>query len=169
MNARLVKRLQIFFWLAGWAILVLGVANAGLPFIREYIFNSNTSFAHIYKNDFSVVISFQQIFSAIGEGFFAFLTSAVFGMIFRKEPASRQTERFLNLTCLGFLGSGVLSLYSWFTIIGPMMGQEAPNAFYLASYAFGLIPPLTNFVYAIAVYVLFRHFSQMVTFETEVV
>lgn len=167
MNPRSILLLQRLFWVLGWSILVLAAFTVAAE--AFYFFKPMTvGGIPMPKRDFVFLNNSRVLFSSLGQAFFAFLVSSVFDMIFHKAPVkSQQTESFLTLACLGFVGEGILGLFSW-AQLGVLMW---PNFDLLTglTYLLSIVPPLISFVYAITISVLFKHFSQMVAFESEVV
>lgn len=173
MNLKLISWLQRIFWILGWLILGLAVAMIGLDVY--YHFKPPSEFLSQYE--FYLSKQTQLLCSLLAQAFFAFLISSVFGMVFHKAPVKQQqTEVFLKLTCIGFIGEGVMGLVVWgYSIVG-LFTVEAPsvdaNIFQTLFHILSVLQIFPNFiplVYAIAVYVLYRHFSRMVLFESEVV
>lgn len=173
MNPRLITWLQRIFWIFGWSILTLtAVAIATQAY--EYFRPVSPIEIPWPKEQFSFLMQVQTLFSSLAQAFFAFLVSSVFDMIFHRKPAKpKQTESFLLLTCLGFVGSGVVGLIWWiqsaFTLLPGFDTSSGLGLLSIFNYFLGLFPSLMAFVYAITVYVLFKHFSQLVAFESEVI
>jgi hypothetical protein len=167
MNPRLILWLQRLFWILGWSVLVLAVVTLG--FEAYYFFRPmSESIIQMPKREFFFLNQTRVLFSSLGQAFFAFLISSVFGMILQKAPVRmQQAGKFLRLACIGFIGEGILNLMGW-ARIGFVLPMEL-DVLTLLTYALSVFPVLNSFVYAITIYVLFKHFSQMVTFESEVV
>lgn len=173
MNPKLIPWLQRIFWILGWSVLVLAMVNIAA---EAYYFFRPTSNDLIQwpKHEFYFLKQMRILFSSLGQAFFAFLVSSIFDMIFHRAPVRRQqTESFLIITCIGFVGEGLLGSISWaqsvLYIFPTFAKSTGPDLLSALSYLLSLFPNLISFVYAITIYVLFRHFSQMVTFESEVV
>jgi magnesium-transporting ATPase (P-type) len=179
MNPKLVPWLQRIFWTLGWSVLVLAIASIVSEALYYFYPPSEVSLFGEKLNigpehHFSFLEQMRILFSSIGQAFFAFLVSAIFDMIFHRAPVgSQRTERFLVLTCVGFVGEGLLGLVLWGQVGIQIVPQfEMSTSLGLISvfnYLLSLFPNLISFVYAITIYVLYKHFSQMVAFESEVV
>lgn len=173
MNPKLIPWLQKVFWILGWAVLMLAVVNIGAE-AYCYFRPASNDLIQWPKHEFLFLKQVRVLFTSLGQAFFAFLVSSIFDMIFHRAPVKRQqTESFLILACIGFVGEGLLGMISWvqsafyiFPTFGNSTGLDILSAL---SYLLSLFPNLISFVYAITIYVLFKHFSQMVTFESEVV
>lgn len=173
MNPRMIPWLQKIFWILGWSALILAavtIASNAYQFFRPV---SPTELSWP-KEEFYFLKQVRILFSSLSQAFFAFLVSSVFDMIFHRKPVrSQQTQAFLVLTCIGFVGEGAIGLISWFKSTFSVLPQfnvsSGVEILSFISYFVGLIPNLISFVYAITVYVLFTHFSKLVTFESEVV
>lgn len=170
-NSKLITFLQKTFNVIGWSILALALVSLAK---EAYEFFTPTSEMILIQQprELQVLKSVGDIFSHLSEAYFAFLVSAVFGMVFHRAPVrSVQAERFLLLTCTSFFVEGIFNLIGWvqtgvyLTYLDfSWMGVLGFGAFIL-----GVFPAVISFVFSISIYVLFRHFSQMVTFEAEVI
>lgn len=171
MNTKLVTFLQKTFRVIGWSILALAVMSIAKE-TYEFFKPTSEMIQFQQPRELQFMKSVANIFSYLSQAYFAFLVSAVFDMVFHRAPIrTAQAERFLFLTCAGFFVEGVFNIIGWiqtavyFNYIDfSWMGILGVGAFIL-----GVFPVVISFVYAISIYVLFRHFSQMVTFEAEVV
>lgn len=159
-ESKVVNGLQRFFWIAGWLML----AVTALSILTA-----------VYLYTKGLVVDLTQ-------AFFAFFMSAVFGMIFHRQPVgSQRAERFLIITCCGFVLESLIRVYSTveFAIRQGLLCNlvENPilncgplaNTLQIVSHMTVLASALSPLLFAITIYVLFRHFTRMVTFEAEVV
>ncbi len=175
-DKRLLTGLQKLFWIAGWAMIALTIFGA-VATIQSSSHEVQIDGVTPAMRDFFFVLSkFRVLVNGIAEAFFALLVSTVFGMIVSGQSAKTdQSNRFLLLTCWGLVGQSFLSLISVIhTVVQyPFMGLNNPS-FYIKfmsvlgnvmSAAQSLVPIL----YAVTIYVLYRHFTRMVTFEAEVI
>ncbi len=169
-NTKSISTLQKIFWILG----VLGLLTAALTFgseIFRWIYPSTswvTAEGLPTKPEFRIFTQLKNLFSAMGLAFFLFLVSAVLGMIFHRSPVkTQQTERFLILTCIGFIGEGVFGFSGRVIDLIRLFGEWDIMTSLL--YSLGLISDLIGIVYAITIYIVYRHFSQLVKFESEVV
>lgn len=173
MDLKIIGRLQKIFWVIGWSVLVLTGLIIGLE-IYEFFRPVPESGFVWPKREFNLLVSIKLLFSSLAQAFFAFLVSAVFEMVFHRAPVRpQQAETFMRLTCLGFVGEGAVGVISW--IISTVQSfstfdvSTGPGILMTTTSLLSIFPSLILFVYAISIYVLFRHFSQMVSFEATVV
>jgi hypothetical protein len=168
MSPKVIRCLEVIFWITGWSILVLTAASIGTE--AYYHFRPVTE-SFFPKHEFHFLKQVRLLFSSVGQAFFAFLVSSIFKMIFHRAPArSQQTRAFLTLTCIGFAAEGLFGLITWIQIATYMLGQSnAWGPLSVISYLLSLFPSLVSFIYAVTIYVLYEHFSKLVTFESEVI
>lgn len=169
-NTSSISTLQKIFWILG----VLGLLTATLTFGSEifrwlYPSTSWVTPEGVSANpEFRIFTQLKNLFSAMGLAFFLFLVSAVLGMIFHRAPVkTQQTERFLILTCIGFIGESVFGFSGRLIDQIRLFGEWDIMTSFL--YSLGFISDLVGIVYAITIFVVYRHFSQLVKFESEVV
>lgn len=173
MRPQLIPALQKIFWIIGWSVLALAVANIAVE-AYGYFMPVSDGTVQWPKKDFQFFKAARLLFSSLAQAFFAFLVSAVFDMIFHRAPVrSQQTERFLILTCIGFCGEGLFGIILWaqsaFYILPQYDFSSDLGILSVTTYFLSIFSNLISFVYALTIYILFRHFSKMVTFEAEVV
>lgn len=173
MHPKIIPALQKIFWIVGWSILALVVANITME-AYEHFKPAPDGLIQWPKKEFYFLKSARLLFSSIAQAFFAFLVSAVFDMAFKREPVrAQQTESFLLLTCIGFCGEGLIGIIEWvqsaFYIIPQYDFSSGLGILSIATYLLSIFSSLISFVYAMTIYILYRHFSKMVTFEAEVV
>jgi hypothetical protein len=173
MHPKLIPALQKIFWIIGWSVLALAVASIAME-AYEHFKPASDGLIQWPKKDFYFLKSARLLFSAIAQAFFAFLVSSVFDMIFHRAPVrSQQTESFLLLTCIGFCGEGLIGIIGWaqsaFYILPQSDFSSGLGILSVATYLLSIFSSLISFVYAATIYILYRHFSKMVTFEAEVV
>jgi hypothetical protein len=171
MNPKLVPGLQKIFQVVGWSVLVLAVVNIGMQIYHQAF--PPTGLVPFGKEPFELLFQVRLLFTSLAQAFFAFLMSAVFDMVFRRRAVrAEQAEIFLKLTIVGFVGEGVINILSWVRMMWQIV-VESPDREWMwaqgALYFLQIAPHLLNFVYAASIYILFRHFSALVEFESEVV
>jgi len=171
MNPQWMTRLQKFFWAIGWAMLALVLINIGCEVYRYFSYEPGFLGEFFNKQpQFSLLTQLRVLCSGIANAFFAFLMSSVFAMIFQRTPPSAQAERFLILTCAGFVGEGLLTLYNWITGLSHLQfGNESWQIMTVMAYVLSVFTPLMSFIFAMTIYVLYKHFTRLITFESEVV
>ena len=116
----------------------------------------------------------QDIFFAMGKVFFAFLMSSLFEIIRNKGPIHmKRSEKFLFMTCSGFSVAGLLGLIIWIRELTrlalPSQSTSADQMIYIASSIEWFIQSIWPLLFSVSIYILYRHFSRLVTFETEVI
>ena len=169
MNLGLIRILQKIFWVIGWLVMVFAFIRI---FHQVYLFTNPELVGHV--GSFRFLDSMKLVFSAIAQAFFAFLVSSVFDMLTHRGPKNlAQSEKYLLLTCLGFVGEGMLAISSWLSgwsfLFSGGISANLNTYLAVAGQVLNLFPLLTSFVYGASIYILFRTFSQMVTFESEVI
>ena len=169
-NAKSISSLQKIFWILG----VLGLITAVFTFVSEIFSWMYPSTSWVMpeglstKPEFRIFTQLKNLFSAMGLAFFLFLLSDVLGMIFHRAAVkTQQAERFLILTCIGFIGESVFGFSGRVIDLIRLFGEwDTMTSLF---YSLGFISDLVGIVYAIAIYIVYRHFSQLVKFESEVV
>lgn len=173
MHPKLIPALQKIFWIIGWSILVLAAASIAME-AYDHFKPASGGLSQWPKKEFYFLKSARLLFSSIAQAFFAFLVSAVFDMAFKRAPVrAQQAVSFLLLTCIGFCGEGLLSVIAWaqslFYILPQSDFSSGFGVLSAATYLLSIFSSLIPFVYAVTIYILYRHFSKMVSFEAEVV
>ncbi len=108
------------------------------------------------------------------QAFFVLLVSHVFALLRGwSEERYHFGDRLMLVTCAGFTLQGILGFVGYvYTIINFKMTDAYGNMnpFYMnVSYAVSALSELMPVLYALTILVLYRHFVQMVSFESEVV
>lgn len=179
-DVKLISGLQKVFWVVGWASLVITAAGmAGTVYFHMKInFDTATGTIPGWSDTFYLLPQFKILVSGVTDAFFAFLVSSVFGMIFHRRPVDiPRSERFLLITCIGFALEAAISFFGWAEYLVRTANLQCSGeqcelwfrAVAAGSYALNAISALSPLLYSITIYVLFRHFASMVTFESEVV
>lgn len=170
MDRKLTLMLQKVFWVLGWVTIL--IATASMAFQAYNHFNPPPEIWP--KKDFSIVTQLHRLVSTMGQAFFAFLVSSIFGMVFHRAPIKKQqTEAFLTLTCFGFIGEGIFGIIDWIqfgVLVLPNFDLSTSLGWMsIFNHLLNIFPNIISFVYAITIFILFRHFTNLVTFESEVV
>jgi hypothetical protein len=164
MEKRLEQNLKRLFWIVGWGLLLVIVFGL-VATVKTLIASPD---AELSNHSFKLVSGLRMLFSGLAQAFFAFMMSSIFGMMFHGRPIHRErTDRFMILTCLGFVGEGVIGIISWVQLLI----TQLPHSDWLVetSYFFGGLSSLAPFLYAVSIYLLYRHYSKLITFESEVI
>jgi len=175
MNTKIISFLQKVFWVIGLAILLLAIMNL----VSEAYFQLNYADDPYYQitsmnGDFNFFVQAELFFAAIGHAFFSFLVSAVFQIVFRRGPVNlAYNERILKICCFGYLGQATFGILIWIRSAPYFFGVTESSSFLGLVVAIGnistIIPSVVVIIYAISIYVLYRHFTATVTIESEVV
>lgn len=162
MNLKVVRYLDVIFWVTGWATLALMMLTVFME-IRLYSLPP-TEFDPLDRQ-LDIFKTALLVFSSIGQAFFALLLSVVFNMIFRGSVShSRKAEKFSKIACIGFVGAGTFSVFNWVKTIASNFSNysftsEAEITFTF-SQLIGVFSALMPFVYAAAIYTLYSYISR---------
>ncbi len=168
-----VKHLHFFrkiFYLIGLSLLAsLFIKLLGTGF-QLYYFSENI----LFLKEFSFLKMMHNFVSTFGHAFLAFLISSIFMSLFNKISInSKQSEAFLILTCLGFIAEGILNIFLWIqSLVNLLNGFENSSTLtwpLLLNSTLDLFFYLFPFFYAISIFVLYRYFTNLVKFESEVI
>lgn len=175
-NQKVLKNLEKLFWVIGWIVLAITFFGVAATVYRyaypPEVFGQQIEFP---SDAFALFLQLKQLFSGFGEAFFAFLMSSVFTMTIHRQPVDlARAERFMICTCVGWIGAGLISMISW----GRTLYMMAPGSNLILDNEWlqigltvltwlGSLESLMPFIYALTVYVLFKQFSKMITFEAE--
>lgn len=175
-NQKVLKKLETLFWVIGWVVMAITFFGVAATVYRYWyppeIFGQAIEFP---SDSFALVLQLKQLFSGFGDAFFAFLMSSVFTMTIHRQPVDlARAERFLLCTSVGWVGAGLISMISWARTIYLMMPESSlilDNEWLQIGITvltwLGSLQSLMPFIYALTVYVLFKQFSKMITFEAE--
>lgn len=172
MNQKYVSCLQRVFFVIGIFLLLSYAMAMGAEVFRHFYFADKPEFLPLKGASFLPFL--QNLFRTLGQAFFAFLMSAVFSMAFHRAPVrSQRANRLMRVSCVGFVGESLLGVVNWLVSLGRLfeLGSWSDWLQWLmaAAWSLNLFSSLIGFVYAGSIYVLYRHFSEMVAFESEVV
>ena len=163
MNIKLLKLLRIGALILGWILLITELWKVCL--LIAYYHN----FLNIDGGGIALASRISSIFFGLGTVFLAFLVAAVLRMIEKKAPVSGSNSRRLMIVCcLSFLVDAIVRSCTFILSLPDIMYFfHSPDWVSSFPHYFGL-PPFAPFLYAASIFVLFTHFSKMVTFESEV-
>lgn len=175
-STKMIERLEnIFKWL-GYLMLastVFVIFTTAKEFARTDIVMPD-GITPANADIFYVMPQLTNLVVYMTQAFFVLLVSHVFSLIRGGvEKRYEYGQRLMMVTCFGFALHGVMSFGSW---IHTMATLPPSNAFsgsmqflMAASYCVSALGQLMPVLYAITIFVLYRHFVKMVTFESEVV
>jgi uncharacterized membrane protein len=176
-NRKMLSRLeQVFRWLGYY--LLASAAFAIVWSIREFartdivladgITPANT-------DPFFILPQITTLVTYITQAFFVLLVGQVFALLLNgSEKLYERGDRLMIVTTIGFVLQGVSSFTNWIHNAyewDPLGKFHDPGGnYYLAYFVMsGFSQLLTPILYAVTIFVLYRHFVQMVSFESEVV
>lgn len=184
-QVNVLKKLEKLFWVIGWLLVASTLFGVGV-YVYQYATLPTSGAGDFFhslgqrRGEFQLFSALKTLLSGFGESFFAFLMSSIFTMAIHRRPVNQaRAERFLKCTCLGWIGGSVIGIGLWIYSItyffpqdyGSVMGLEIDYtnlAMQALAWGSGVIVILP-ILYAITVYVLFRQFSHLITFESETV
>ena len=156
MDIKSIKLLRIGALVLGWILLitVFLVVLIRITAIAEFGYISVLSY----------------FFSGLGNVFLAFLVAAVLRMIEKEAPVGNKNARRLMIACcLSYLADAIVRSCAFILSLPDIMHFfDRPDWVSLLPNAYIGLPPFAPFLYAASIFVLFTHFSKMVTFESEV-
>jgi hypothetical protein len=109
------------------------------------------------------------------QAFFLLLVAQIFSLLMNSaEKKYDYGDRLMIVTSIGFLLQGAVGFISWVELgnsSNPIENLErAGGYYYMVAYVLsGFSQLLTPTLYAVTIFVLYRHFVRMVNFESEVV
>ncbi|MBK7844190.1 MAG: hypothetical protein IPJ71_10920 [Bdellovibrionales bacterium] len=175
-DSKIIARLETIFKWLGYLMLaaaVFAIFTTAKEFARtdivmpDGVTPANTDIFYLMPQVTNLIVFLTQ-------AFFVLLVSHVFSLIRGgTEKHYQYGQRLMTVTCVGFVLHGLLSFGSW---VHTMLTLPPSNTFsgsmqYLmtVSYCVSALGRLMPVLYAITIFVLYRHFVKMVTFESEVV
>ena len=163
MNIKSLKLLRIGALILGWILLITELWKVCL--LIAYYHN----FLNIDGGGIALASRISSFFFGLGNVFLAFLVAAVLRMIEKEAPVmGKNARRLMIVCCLSFLVDVIVRSYVFIMSLPDIMYSFfRPDWVYSFPYFIGL-PPFAPFLYAASIFVLFTHFSKMVTFESEV-
>jgi hypothetical protein len=169
MNALLkshwIRRLEIIFLILGWTSLIMTVF--GLVMAMKSVIAPQSVFDLDLTKHQNFVFQIKTLLVGISKSFFAFLMSSALSMIRMQKPFNNQKiDLLLRITCIGFIGEGLLGIFAGFQLM----------SFYkLEEYTVWLIellrltPALMSCLYGVTLFILYHHFFKLISFKSEVI
>lgn len=163
MNTKSLKLLRIGALVLGWSLLITVLLDAWGRIYRH------TQINHEAFDQFAIP-AMSAFFSGLGSIFFAFLIAAILRMIEKEAPVGKKNaKRLMIVCCLSYLADAVVRSSALILSLPHVMHLfNRPDWISLLPYAYFGPPPFAPFLYAASIFVLFTHFTKMVTFESEV-
>jgi hypothetical protein len=169
MKTKSLKLLRICVLVLGW-LLIAGVLTGVWSQANRYeqVKNDVTGYMAVMAGEFNIESAFEWFFSGLGNAFLAFLIAAVVRMIERQAPVGIEyANRLMLVCCFSYLANALIQFHG--LIQGFLLTSN--RGFYLRFLPTQLVlsvPVITPILYVAAIYVLYRHFTTMVQFESEV-
>ncbi len=171
MSKKSLKLLRIGALVLGWMLLItLSLESWGRFYIHLHtpvntggVVSTMAKFAYLRSHGCS-------LFSGLGIVFFAFLVAAVLRMIEKEAPVGMKNARKLMIVCCFFyLADAIVRSFFLIMSLPDIMNLfNRPDWISLLPHVYIGTPPFAPFLYAASIFVLFTHFTKMVTFESEV-
>ncbi len=169
MNALLkthwIRRLEIIFLILGWTSLIMTVL--GLVMAMKSVIAPQSIFEMNLTRHQTFVFQLKTLLIGISESFFAFLMSSALSMIRMQKPLNNQKiDLFLKITCIGFIGEGLLGIFA---------GIQLMSFYRLEEYGVWLVelmrltPALMSCLYGVTLFILYHHFFKLISFKSEVI
>jgi hypothetical protein len=162
--------LQKFFWVMGWLsavscagfLIYFSISQIRGPYLSDIVW-AQRSFGEIYS----------AITKGVGAVAFAFLMSTVFDILLKgRDENSKRTNIYLKLTCGCFVLRTVGALFwAFYSTIYVPLSYSGHLKFDLDTWIsfLNVVLAFEFLLYAVTIWVLFKHFIKMVEFESEVV
>ncbi len=170
MNIKTLKLLRIGTSVLGW-LLVIGILANLLGQLDIYLRSQKIpmGFPGIPAR-FDIVSAFNAFFSSLGIAFFAFLIAAIISMVEKRAPVGiEMATRLMTVCCLSYLAEALARFWSFVLNLCEVLPIFANSGWrFWFPYASTLISVLVPILYAGSIFVLYTHFTRMVTFESEV-
>ena len=175
MSKKLLKLSRIGALILGW-LLVIGILGSLWGTWNQFdVYRTGqqvpAGFTDIFGG-FKIWSALSSFFSKLGSAFLAFLIAAVFRMIARQAPVGNENARRLMIVCcLSYLADAFSQICSFISSVSVLLQLEMYRSMGLGFWfpvSLNAIPPLVPILYAATIFVLYTHFTRMVTFESEV-
>jgi hypothetical protein len=171
MKTKSLKFLRICVLLLG-CLLLFGILMEILSQTIRYnqAQNDVTGTMTVLAGEFKLESAFESFFSGLGNVFFAFLVAAVVRMIEKQAVVHIEYANRLMLVCCGsYLANALIQIHFWIgslfltvKLTGGYHFAFLPTEIALA------VPSLVPVLYAASIYILYKYFTGMVQFESEV-
>ena len=170
MNSKSLKSLRIGALVMGW-LLFAGIV-AGVWGRYDLYCHSPEKPEGIIAPvvQFSLLQSLSNFFFTFGSVFFAFLLAAVLRMIEKEAPVGRErAQRLMIICCLSYLADAIVRFCSFIPSLSGIADALGRSGWMsLLPFFYAGIWPFAPLLYTASIFVLFTHFTKMVTFESEV-
>lgn len=170
MNNKLLKLLRIGALVMGWLLLISVLLGVWGRYSLYRNAPENTEGFVTAIAQFNILSNFSSFFSGFGSVFFAFLVAAVLRMIEKEAPVGKEkAQRLMIICCLSYMADAVVRFCTFIPNLSVVVYFFSRSDWTsLLPYAYIGIVPFAPILYAATIFVLFTHFTEMVTFESEV-
>lgn len=170
MNTKSLKLLRIGVLVLGWILLISALLGTWGRYNLYCQTLGNLEGSVTATAQFSILRALSSCFSDFGNVFFAFLMAAVLRMIEKESPVGRKNARRLMIVCcLSYMADAIVQFCSLIlNLSGVTQIFNHPDWISLLPYVYVGATPIAPFLYAASIFILFTHFTKMVTFESEV-
>lgn len=169
MKTKSLKLLRICVLVLGW-LLIAGVLMGVWSQANRYeqAQNDKTGYMAVVAGEFKIESAFEWFFSGFGNAFLAFLIAAVVQMIERQAPVGIEyANRLMLVCCFSYLANALIQFHGLIqgfllTLNDGFYWRFLPTELVLS------VPAIAPILYTAVIYALYRHFTAMVRFESEV-
>jgi hypothetical protein len=175
MNTKLLKLSRIGALVLGWLLVIGILANVWGIWGNYNVYlraqQVPTGISNIVTG-FKLGNALGSFFSNLGNAFLAFLIAAVFRMIANQAPVgSENARRLMIVCCLSYVANVLVQICSFISIVHSLIQlgfYRGIGPGFWFPFALAVIPAFVPLLYAATIFVLYTHFTKMVTFESEV-
>lgn len=170
MSKKSLKLLRIGALVLGWILLITISLDSWGSIYRYLHIPVNTEGVVSTMAKFAYLRAHGSLFSGLGSVFFAFLVAAILRMIEKEAPVGmKKAQRLMIVCCFFYLADAIVRFFFLIMSLPHITNCfNRPNWISLLPHAYIGPPPFAPFLYAASIFVLFTHFTKMVTFESEV-
>jgi|WetSurMetagenome_2_1015567.scaffolds.fasta_scaffold91138_2 hypothetical protein len=171
MKTKSLKFLRVCVLILGWLLLIGILMEIWSQSIRYTQAQSDaTGYMSVVAGEFKLGQAFESFFSGLGNVFFAFLIAAVVGMIEKQAAVHiKYADRLMLICCGSYLANALIQIYFW---IGSFfLTMQLPGGYHLMFLPTEIslaVPSLVPVLYAASICILYKYFTHMVQFESEV-
>ncbi len=175
MNSKLLGLSRIGALVLGWLLVIGILGNVWGIWNQLDVYRSAQQVPPAISSivtEFKLGNALSSFFSNLGNAFLAFLIAAVFRMIAKEAPVGRENARRLMIVCcLSYAADALAQICSFVSNVQVLwqleMYKRIGPGFWIP-FAMTVIPAFVPLLYAATIFVLYTHFTRMVTFESEV-
>jgi hypothetical protein len=171
MKIKSLKLLRICVLVLGW-LLIAGVLMGVLGQANRYnkAQNDMVGYMTIVAGEFKIGSALEWFFSGFGNAFLAFLIAAVLRMIERQAPVGIEyANRLMVVCCFSYLANALIQFHDLIKSFFATLKLTGGFYWWLLPTELALwVPAIAPILYTAAIYALYRYFTTMVEFESEV-